>query len=196
LLRQVRRGGVIEVVDDLGRLRDVHLDAMGPRLRMRLFREGDGGLEPVWLWLNDDGTPRPKKAWYKTFDRANTRVARAMGTVNGQARLWCRPHMLRHSFALRWYCIATFVAWHRTNVLTTKEQRDFRNQLGDVWYLMATLLGHSSAEVTREVYLEPFKALEVEQLIGLMDADDRHALEKLVDVLALGEPRVLTGATS
>ncbi|UNN04776.1 site-specific integrase [Rhodococcus opacus] len=30
LLRQVRRGGVIEVVDDLGRLRDVHLDAMGP----------------------------------------------------------------------------------------------------------------------------------------------------------------------
>ncbi|UNN04777.1 hypothetical protein [Rhodococcus opacus] len=61
---------------------------------------------------------------------------------------------------------------------------------------MATLLGHSSAEVTREVYLEPFKALEVEQLIGLMDADDRHALEKLVDVLALGEPRVLTGATS
>ncbi|MDJ0396269.1 hypothetical protein QMK17_23460 [Rhodococcus sp. G-MC3] len=26
--------------------------------------------------------------------------------------------MLRHSFALRWYCIATFVAWQRTDMLT------------------------------------------------------------------------------
>jgi len=101
--------------------------------------------------------------------------------------------MLRHSMALRWYCIATFVAWQRTDLLTREEQRDFRNQLGDVWFLLATLLGHRSAETTREVYLEPFKALEVEQLVALMDADDRAALERLMDVLAAGSDRVLTG---
>ncbi|WP_245562829.1 site-specific integrase [Nocardia araoensis] len=196
LLREVRNSRLIRVVDDLGRLRDIRLDAMTPQLRMRLFRESDRGLEPVWLWLNYDGTPRPKQAWYKTFDRANTRVSRALGTAGGAPRLWCRPHMLRHSFALRWYCIATFVAWHRTDLLSKEEQRDFRNQLGDVWYLMATLLGHSSAEVTREVYLEPFKALEVEALMGLMEADDRHALERLVDALTVGQPRVLTGTNA
>jgi integrase len=162
-------------------------------LRMRLFREGDAGLEPVWLWLNHDGTPRTKKAWYKTFDRANARVGRALGQDGAAGRLWCRPHMLRHSMALRWYCIATFVAWQRTDLLTREEQRDFRNQLGDVWFLLATLLGHRSAETTREVYLEPFKALEVEQLVALMDADDRAALERLMDVLAAGSDRVLTG---
>ncbi|MFI9415228.1 hypothetical protein [Nocardia gamkensis] len=54
-------------------------------------------------------------------------------------------------------------------------------------------MGHSSAEVTREVYLEPFKGLEVEALVALMEADDRRALEHLVDALVVGQPRVLTG---
>jgi integrase len=193
LLRSVRADGVLQVVDDAGRTREVRADAMGPKLRRRLFREGTGGLEPVWLWLNHDGTPRPKKSWYKTFDRANARVDRALGQDGRLGRLWCRPHMLRHSMALRWYCIATFVAWQRTELLTKQEQRDFRNQLGDVWFLLATLLGHRSAETTREVYLEPFKALEVEQLVALMDADDRAALERLMNVLAAQESRVLTG---
>jgi hypothetical protein len=34
----------------------------------------------------------------------------------------------------------------------------------------------------------------VEQLVALMDADDRAALERLMDVLAAGTDRVLTGA--
>jgi hypothetical protein len=44
--------------------------------------------------------------------------------------------------------------------------------------------------------VEPFKALEVEQLVALMDADDRDALERLMDVLAAQDERVLTGARS
>jgi integrase len=196
LLRQVRPGEVVRVVDDRGRLRDVHLDALAPSDRMRLFREGEHGLEPVWLWLNHDGTPRPKKAWYKTFDRANTRVARAMGAAGQQARLWCRPHMLRHSFALRWYCVASFVWWNRTKTMTAAEQRDYRNQVGDAWYLVATLLGHASTEVTRAVYLEPFQGLEIEHLIQLMDADDRSALGQLVDLVVADQPRVLTGTSA
>jgi len=194
LLRRVRPNGVLHVVDEDGVERDARLDALPPDLRMRVFQEGPGGLEPAWLWLNHDGTPRPKEAWHKTFDRANQRVDRALAQVGKAGRLWCRPHMLRHGFALRWYCIATFVAWQRTAMLTEEERRDFRNQLGDVWFLLATLLGHRSVETTRQVYLEPFQALQVEHLIALMDADDRTALERLVETLGAGEPRVLTGA--
>ena len=191
IVQRVRRDGQLEVVDATGSRRTVLLDALGPSTRMKLFRRGPDGLEPMWMWLNHDGIPRPKHSWYKTFDRANARVAKAIVQVGGTP-LWCRPHMLRHSFALRWYCIATFVAWRRTDMLTKQEQRDFRNQLGDVWFLMATLLGHRSAEVTRSVYLEPFQALQVEELIALMDADDRQSLERLVEAAGVGESRVLT----
>ena len=194
LLRRARPDGVLDVVDDDGAERQVRADSLSPDLRMRLFQQGPGGLEPVWLWLNQDGTPRPKQAWYKTFDRANQRVDRMLGQAGQTGRLWCRPHMLRHGFALRWYCIATFVAWQRTEMLTEAERRDFRNQLGDVWFLLATLLGHRSVETTRSVYLEPFQALQVEQLVALMDADDRGALHRLAEALGAGDSRVLTAA--
>lgn len=194
VVERVRLDGRLDVVDAMGARRSVHLDALGPSTRMKMFCQGRDGLEPLWLWLNHDGTPRPTHSWYKTFDRANSRVAKSFEQESGTP-LWCRPHMLRHSFALRWYCIATFVAWRRTDMLTKQEQRDFRNQLGDVWFLMATLLGHRSAEVTRSVYLEPFQALQVEEIIALMDADDRQSLERLVATVGAGEPRVLTAQT-
>lgn len=192
LLREVRPDRVLRVVNDIGEPQDVSLDELTPEIRMRLFREGERGLEPVWLWLNMDGSPRPPKAWNKTFTRANERVANHLGPTG--VSLWCRPHMLRHSFALRWYCIVTFVAWQRTGRLTEQEQRDFRRQFGDVWNTLATLLGHRSSETSRTIYLEPFDALQIEQIISLMDADDRGALERLVEVIGLREPRVLTGA--
>ncbi|WP_199745494.1 site-specific integrase [Amycolatopsis sp. WAC 04182] len=193
LLRRVHPDGRLDVVTPTGESMTVALDTLAPRLRMRLFKQGAGGLEPVWLWLNHDGLPRPKQAWHKTFDRANQRVERTMPGAGAASALWCRPHMLRHSFALRWFCIAKFVAWQRTGLLTERERRDFRDQLGDVWFLMATLLGHSSPQTTRDVYLEPFQALDVEHLLALMDTDDRAALERLVDVVASDQPRVLTG---
>lgn len=99
---------------------------------------------------------------------------------------------MRHSFVLRWYCVAKFVASQRTAMVTETERRDFREQLGDVWFLTATLLGHRSAETTRTAYLEPFQALEVEHLVSLMDADDRSALERLVETISTGHPLVLS----
>jgi site-specific recombinase XerD len=190
IVEKIEDNHVLVIRDATGSCRKASLNSLSPSRRMKLFRNTHSGVEPLWLWLNDDGRPRPKQAWYKTFDRANRRVKCAMEKAD-LAPLWCRPHMLRHSFALRWYCIATFVAWQRTDLLTREQQRDFRNQLGDVWFLMATLLGHRSAETTRSVYLEPFQALQVEQLVALMDSDDRDALERLVSTLVNGQPQVL-----
>ncbi|KMS86741.1 integrase [Streptomyces regensis] len=194
LLLEVRSDRVLRVVNERGELQEVSLDQLTPEIRMRLFQEGEHGVEPVWLWLNMDGTPRPPKAWNKTFTRANERVAKTLGPTG--LPLWCRPHMLRHSFALRWYCIATFVTWQRAGRLTEQEQRDFRREFGSIWFMLSTLLGHRSAETTREIYLEPFDTLQIEQILALMDADDRGALERLVEVIGLREPRVLTGVAS
>ncbi|GAA2440551.1 site-specific integrase [Mycolicibacterium llatzerense] len=173
--------------------RRMNVDALSPPKRMRLFRETDCGLEPLWLWLNNNGLPRPKAAWSKTFAVANGRVTRTLEKSDGSSpQLWARPHMLRHSFALRWFSVATFVAWERMSGLTVAEQRDFRNQLGDVWFLLSTLLGHRSVETTRNIYLEPFQSLQVDQLVAVMDSDDRAALERLIGVLSANEPRVLS----
>lgn len=188
---EIGSNGILLATDQDGVRRRVNVDSAGPSLRSRLFIRTPPGLEPMMLFLGKDGLPRHKAAWYNTFRDANRRAAKELGDRSG--RLWCRPHMLRHSFALRWYCIATFVAWQRTDTLTDAERRDFRNQLGDVWFLLATLLGHRSAETTRQVYLEPFQGLQIEQLVALMDADDRDALERLAGAVGAGHPRVIEG---
>jgi integrase len=194
LSSEVSSDGAFLVVDPAGATRRVRLDTLPVAVRARLFRPTPAGLEPLWVWLNQDGLPRAKAAWNRTFDAANRRVARVLAARTGpEGALFARPHMLRHSFALRWYTIATAVAWRRMAGLAPQEQRDLRQQMGDVWFLLATLLGHRSADTTREYYLEPFQALEVEHLVALMDADDRAALERLVDQMGAGEPRVLTG---
>ena len=43
--------------------------------------------------------------------------------------------------------------------LDSEEQKDFREQFGDTWDLVATMLGHSNPQTTRSHYLEPFRAL-------------------------------------
>jgi hypothetical protein len=48
---------------------------LGPEDRLRLFRRTSQGLEPVALWLNEDGLPRDGHGWHHTFDTANARVA-------------------------------------------------------------------------------------------------------------------------
>jgi integrase len=197
LLEQTVENGSLVVRDAKGQQHRTRLDALTPAVRSMLFKQTPSGLEPLSLWLNENGLPRPKNAWNKTFAAANKRVGRELASdAGGQAQLWARPHMLRHSFALRWYTIATFVAWQRTSGLSPDEQRDLRHQLGDVWFLLATLLGHRSAETTRNSYLEPFQSLQIEQLMALMDSDDRAALERLVDAVADAEPRVLTAASA
>ena len=190
IVRDESRSGFLIASAPDGSTRRLSLDATGPDLRKRLYRETEFGLEPLWLWLNSNGLPRSPKAWNRTFTAANARVARAL--PGGPGELFARQHMLRHSFALRWYTIATYVAWQRSAGLSQAEQRDLRDQIGDVWFLLASLLGHRSPQTTRDYYLEPFQELQVDHLMTLMESHEREALERLVDAAVASEPRVLS----
>lgn len=143
-----------------GRMSHPAINAIDPRARRRLFRRTEAGLEPLALWLNEDGLPRIAHAWQHTFTQANERIA-ALGLSGFSAT----PHMLRDSCALRWFAVGRLAYERRFAHLSEEETRDFRVQFGDTWDLVATILGHRSPETTKRHYLEPFRALDVELLL-------------------------------
>lgn len=154
------RGERLSVVEADGRQTTPSVTAIGPRGRRRLFRETPEGLEPMALWLNEDGLPRDPHGWQHTFEQANERIAR-LGLVG----FTCAPHMLRHSCALRWYAVGRLAYEHRFGHLDEQESKDFRVQFGDTWNLVATMLGHRNPQTTRDHYLEPFRGLDIELLL-------------------------------
>ncbi|MBT2405864.1 MULTISPECIES: site-specific integrase [unclassified Streptomyces] len=159
-------------------------NGIGPRTRLRLFRRTELGLEPLALWLNEDGLPRDGRGWEHTFETANERIS-ALGLEN----FTCTAHMLRHSHALRWYAIGKLVYATRLGHLAEDERRDFREQFGDTWHLVQTMLGHRSVETTKNVYLEPFRALDVEMLLAHADG---FPVEAFMAEVFTGHPRVRT----
>jgi integrase len=185
-LRQVtgQAGDRLRVAEPDGRQTSPAVSSLGPAARRRLFRAVPGGLEPLALWLNEDGLPREPHAWHHTFTQANERIAGM-----GLAGFRCTPHMLRHSCALRWFSVGRLAYEARFGHLDGEEARDFREQFGSTWDLVATILGHRNPETTRSHYLEPFRHLEVELLL-------HHAQGVAVDRFLAGyladHPRVRT----
>lgn len=189
-------------------VRPLSVDVLGPDERRVLFRRTSDGLEPLALWLASDGMPKKPHGWQDTFRDANARVAerwvqatwpgltgRQREERKSQCPLWCRPHMLRHSFALKWFSILS-VVWERDiEGFTDKEVADLRDQLGDIWYQMATLLGHRHPLTTRDTYLEPFSALKVDYLMSLLDEEEATAVDALVRTVAADSRRVLSAAS-
>jgi site-specific recombinase XerD len=157
---------------------------IGPRTRLKMFRRTPQGLEPVALWLNENGLPRDGRGWEHTFDTANERI-KTLGLENFS----CTPHMLRHSFALKWYAIGKLVHAARLGHLSADERADFREQFGDTWHLVQTMLGHARVETTQRVYLEPFKTLEVETLLAHADG---FPVDAFMAELLAGHRRVRT----
>ncbi|MEU8413816.1 hypothetical protein AB0C24_13580 [Amycolatopsis japonica] len=161
VVASVDRRGRVEMtrIDDGTRV-VASMDALEPGERQRMFRRTEAGLEPLALWLNEDGLPRAAHGWQHTFDTAAERMARA-GLVGFEVT----AHMLRHSFALRWYAVGRLLYERRLAHLSEQETRDFRVQFGDTWFLVKTLLGHVDIATTTDIYLEPFRDLDVSLLI-------------------------------
>lgn len=184
VLRRVMARRRVELVDANGEGGTMSLDALDPATRARIFVETPSGPAPAALWLNEDGLPREPHGWQHTFDTANQRVARA-----GLTSVRATAHMLRHSFALRWFSVGRLLYERRFAHLDADELRDFRAQFGDTWYLVKTLLGHADVATTMDVYLEPFRDLDVTLLI-------EHAHGAMVSALMAemfaAHPQVIT----
>ena len=195
------------LVESVGGSVPVSLDVLGPDERRLLFRRTPQGLEPLWLWLAPNGLPKKPYGWEDTFDAANGRIAEAWMSTTGPellseeererrkalCPLWARPHMLRHSFCLKWFSILSAVWQRRVVGFTEDETRDLRDQLGDIWYQLATLMGHRDPMTTRGIYLEPFTALEIDYLMGLLDDEETVGVDALLRAVAHEGGRTLTG---
>ncbi len=125
--------------------------------RTLLFTEGRGGLEPLWLWLNERGLPFHPHSWDGVFRTANQRCERVL-TPPERLRLdphkvyapYATVHSARHSFAL----------------FMLEERRDFRQLYGDPWFMVQNLLGHVTRETTVERYLAPVADLNLRAMLA------------------------------
>jgi integrase len=105
--------------------------------------------------------------------------------------LFCRPHMCRHSFALKWFSVLSLAWEQRLDGFTAGEAADLRDMFGDVWFQLASLMGHADPSTTRETYLEPFSSLRLDYLMLLLDEDERAGVDPLVRAVAAGTGKVL-----
>jgi len=189
------RSRVLHLAGDSGG-KPVSVDVLGPDERRLLFRRTPQGLEPLAVWLTPGGLPKKAHGWEDTFQAANARVQdawEAAGGTHGEAELWARPHMCRHSFALKWFSILSVVWEHRLEGFTAEEVKDLRDTFGDLWFQLATLMGHADPATTRDIYLEPFCALQVDYLMSLLDEEEKTGVDALVRAVATDSGRTLTG---
>ncbi|QHA09632.1 tyrosine-type recombinase/integrase [Streptomyces broussonetiae] len=131
--------------------------------RMTYFTEGPLGPEPLWLWLNESGTPFRPASWENVFRSASQRCQDQLRNVTEEPP-WCTPHMCRHSFALYMLVVLHHVMDVKLG-LSAEERRDFRLLYGDPWRMVQDLLGHAQLETTREIYLAPVADLQLRSLL-------------------------------
>ncbi|WP_280203247.1 site-specific integrase [Nocardia cyriacigeorgica] len=169
--------------DRHGRTGERRIDALEPDERRRLFVQGDSGLEPLWLWLAEDGTPFGAHSWEAVFRAASRRCAVTLAGVVPDPP-FATPHMARHSFAL-YMLVALHRALDMRLDLTPEERRDYMLLYMSPWRMVKDLLGHASEQVTRDIYLAPVSDLEVRSL--LIEDDDPDVAELLAKLAAASE---------
>ncbi|WP_449475261.1 site-specific integrase [Streptomyces abikoensis] len=148
------------------------LTALTVERRMTLYTEGPDGPEPLWLWLNEQGLPFAPSSWEGVFRTANKRCRDVLEPQPGTPGFdpyrstapQATPHSARHSFALRMLVILHYLMDQRLG-LTAEERRDYRLLYGDPWRMVQDLLGHSSIETTRQIYLAPVADLQLRSLL-------------------------------
>ena len=173
----------VVLVDDSGESGRISLDALSAEDRCRVFVEGPTGMEPAMLWLTESGMPMPYNTWQRVFAVANARC-RSQAVPIG-----CHPHMLRHSFALQ-MLLTLIHAFERRFDLTPRQREEHRTLFGDPYVCVQVMLGHSSSETTKNIYLEPAKGLEVDLFLNDDDEDHEHACTLLARVVQASD-RVL-----
>jgi len=161
------------------------LNSLDPDERRLLFVRGESGLEPLWLWLAEDGTPFGEHSWEAVFRAGSQRCARVLDGIVASPP-FATPHMCRHSFALH-MLVALHHAMDLRFGLTAEERRDYRLLYGDPWRMVKDLLGHASEQTTRDIYLAPVSDLQVRSLLA---EDDDSGVAELLTRIAAASDRV------
>jgi integrase len=155
--------------DALGNKADAPINAIDAGERQRLFIEADGGLEPLQLWLTEGGMPMSYPSWEKVFSAANDRCERFGKPI------YLTPHACRHSFALK-MLVTLDRALDRRFGLDRSERDHARKVYGDAFALVKDLLGHSSEETTRTIYLAPLNGLRLRSILDGNQGEDLDAI--------------------
>lgn len=143
--------------------------------RRRTFIECREGLEPIALWINEDGLPSKPSAWQEVFKTANRRCVRR------EVPIRCHPHMLRHSFAV----ITLEQLWRghiqELTPMSGPQRETYQRVFGDPLNWIRIRLGHRSIETT-QIYLHTLSELEMETRMALVpDGWEPTVVEKRVD---------------
>ncbi|MEU6740057.1 hypothetical protein [Streptosporangium sandarakinum] len=191
VVREVNRAGRVRWTGRDGRAGENALGRLTASERMRLFVDGEDGLEPAMLWLSETGLPLEYTSWTKVFERASNRCA-ALGL-----EVFATPKMLRHSMALR-MLISLHNALDRRLRLTPAQRLHYEEVYGQVWLMVKDMLGHRSEQVTRDVYLEPVRGLQPESYAGRSKADMLDVLDQekglaLAETLTEAGERIAAG---
>lgn len=154
--------------------------------RERLLRlDADGRPEPLWLWLNEDGSPMRPTSWNQVLRVANQRFSTEMARIGRcQDVAWLSPHSLRFSYGLH-----VLVALHRAIDKRSKPDSNIYDPSRyDLAYnIVAALMGHKSEQVTRKTYLAPLQQDRLWESAAFTDDDIAAVLEDA----AMADPRVL-----
>jgi site-specific recombinase XerD len=123
------------------------------RRRLLLVTE-DGEVEPLALWLDEQGRPLKLRAFDFTFERANERFAKQCRAA-GVDVVSVNPHALRSSYALMF--LHTYI---KAMDDTAGESEGFdRMHYNQAFMAVQEQLGHSSVTTTLGHYLEPVKSM-------------------------------------
>lgn len=95
LMQKFSGNRVLHYTTQSGRKGQLPIDQLSSEMRTRIYTDREGLLEPAALWLSESGMPLPVETWEAVFKVANQRCSR------NDVELYCHPHMLRHSFALK-----------------------------------------------------------------------------------------------
>jgi site-specific recombinase XerD len=170
------RNPVLQLTEPNGPTSRRDLNSLTVAERMTLFVEGEHGLEPAWLWLNEQGLPLSIHSWDGVFATANRRCADTLAPPmflgfdpHKVYAPYATPHSTRHSFALYMLVVLNTLMDQRYG-LSAEERRDFRHLYGDPWFMVQNLLGHASRETTIERYLAPVADLQLRSMLA--DAAD------------------------
>jgi len=164
----------------------IGVDHLDPQQRKRLLIRTAEGLEPVDLWLGEDGMPLTLHAWKSVFRSASDRC-HALGVA-----VRCHPHLLRHSFAVT--ALEHLQRGHLRSLgsQNAEQRRHYQMVFGDPLDWVRRRLGHSSVETTQK-YLHTLAELEMETRMALVgDGWDDPRLVRTADIAVEVETEIET----